>query len=43
MIGVDPPQWPALEVSRARVIEYFQSMIVLGDPLGRNLVAPTVA
>lgn len=39
----DWPQWPALAVSQARVIEYFQSMVVLGDPLGRNLVAPTVA
>ena len=39
----DWPQWPALAVSQARVIEYFQSMVVLGDPLGTNLVAPTVA
>ena len=30
----DWPQWPALEVSESRVLEYFQSMVVLGDPLG---------
>lgn len=33
----DWPQWPALEVSHARVLEYFQSMVVLGDPLGDHL------
>jgi len=33
----DWPQWPALEVSDSRVIEYFQSMVTLGDPLGENL------
>ncbi len=33
----DWPQWPALEVSQARVLEYFQSMVVLGDPLGDHL------
>lgn len=33
----DWPQWPALEVSDSRVIEYFQSMVALGDPRGRNL------
>ena len=33
----DWPQWPALEVSQARVLEYFQSMVALGDPLGDNL------
>ena len=33
----DWPQWPALTVSNARVIEYFQSMVTLGDPRGRNL------
>ena len=41
----DWPQWPALEVSPARVLEYFQSMVVLGDPLGlhlENLAAPTI-
>jgi len=36
----DWPQWPALDVSHDRVIEYFQSMVVLGDPLGENLVPP---
>jgi len=41
----DWPQWPALQVSHARVLEYFQSIVVLGDPLGdhlRDLPAPTV-
>jgi endoglucanase len=33
----DWPQWPALEVSEARVLEYFQSMVVLGDPLVNHL------
>ena len=33
----DWPQWKALEVSEARVLEYFQSMVVLGDPLGDHL------
>ena len=33
----DWPQWPALEVSHERVLEYFQSMVVLGDPLGDHL------
>jgi hypothetical protein len=33
----DWPQWPALEVSQARVLEYFQSMVVLGDPRGDHL------
>jgi hypothetical protein len=33
----DWPQWPALDVSDATVIEYFQSMVALGDPLGTNL------
>ena len=35
----DWPQWPALDVSRKRVIEYFQSMVALGNPLGANLTA----
>ncbi|GAY13895.1 cellulase family glycosylhydrolase [Mycobacterium sp. shizuoka-1] len=35
----DWPQWPALDVTHKRVIEYFQSMIALGDPLGNNLTA----
>ncbi|WP_209015555.1 hypothetical protein, partial [Roseibium sp. RKSG952] len=30
----DWPQWAALEVEHADVIDYFQSMLVLGDPLG---------
>ena len=33
----DWPQWPALEVSDHRVLEYFQSMVVLGDPLADHL------
>ncbi|SBS75523.1 Glycoside hydrolase family 5 [uncultured Mycobacterium sp.] len=35
----DWPQWPALDVSHKRVIEYFQSMVALGNPLGANLTA----
>ncbi|TDO15140.1 aryl-phospho-beta-D-glucosidase BglC (GH1 family) [Mycobacterium sp. BK086] len=35
----DWPQWPALNVSRKRVIEYFQSMVTLGNPLGNSLTA----
>ena len=33
----DWPQWPALEVSDNRVINYFQSMVALGAPLESNL------
>lgn len=33
----DWPQWPALDVSHAGVIEYFQSMVSLGNPVGENL------
>ena len=33
----DWPQWPALDVSDSGVIEYFQSMVVLGDPRGNNM------
>jgi hypothetical protein len=33
----DWPQWPALNVSDSGVIEYFQSMVNLGDPVGNNL------
>lgn len=33
----DWPQWPALDVTHERVLEYFQSMVVLGDPLGFHL------
>ncbi|MEO1677829.1 MAG: cellulose binding domain-containing protein [Pseudomonadota bacterium] len=35
----DWPQWPALNVPHADVIDYFQSMVVLGDPLGDPLPA----
>jgi chitinase len=38
----DWPQWPALEVGHDRVIEYFQSMVVLGNPLGENIDLPSV-
>ena len=33
----DWPQWPALNVPEQDVIDYFQSMVVLGDPLGDAL------
>ena len=32
----DYPQWPALDVPNKKVIEYFQSMVTLGNPLGDN-------
>ena len=33
----DWPQWDALDVSDSGVIEYFQSMVILGDPVGSNM------
>ena len=33
----DWPQWPALDVSDSGVIEYFQSMVTLGNPVGQNM------
>ena len=33
----DWPQWPALDVSDQTVINYYQSIIALGDPLSQNL------
>ncbi|OUU90024.1 MAG: hypothetical protein CBC35_12440 [Planctomycetes bacterium TMED75] len=33
----DWPQWNALDVSDPGVIEYFQSMVVLGNPVGDNM------
>ena len=33
----DWPQWDALVVSDSGVIEYFQSIVVLGDPMGDNM------
>lgn len=33
----DWPQWNALLVSDSGVIEYFQSMVILGDPVGQNM------
>lgn len=38
----DWPQWPALDVEHQDVIDYFQSMLVLGDPLGDALPAGSV-
>ena len=35
----DYPQWPALNVSAKRVIEYYQSMVTLGNPLGDNSIS----
>ena len=38
----DWPQWDALDVSDSGVIEYYQSMVSLGNPVGQNLEsAPT--
>ena len=39
----DWPQWPALEVPEADVIDYFQSMVTLGDPKGPGITADQVA
>ena len=40
----DWPQWPALEVSHDVVINYFQSMVSLGDPLATdNTTAPATS
>ncbi|MEM1275289.1 MAG: cellulase family glycosylhydrolase [Pseudomonadota bacterium] len=39
----DWPQWPALNVPEQDVIDYFQSMVVLGDPLGDALPADGTA
>ena len=33
----DWPQWDALDVSDSGVIEYYQSMVSLGNPVGQNL------
>lgn len=38
----DWPQWGALNVPHQDVIDYFQSMVVLGDPLGDALPGGTV-
>lgn len=35
----DWPQWPALDVSDNTVINYYQGIVALGDPLGQNLDA----
>ncbi|MEM6422090.1 MAG: VCBS domain-containing protein, partial [Pseudomonadota bacterium] len=37
----DWPQWPALNVPDADVIDYFQAMVTLGDPLGDAIPAGT--
>ena len=34
----DWPQWPALEVPESDVINYFQSMVLLGNPNGEGIV-----
>lgn len=39
----DWPQWPALDVSDSGVIQYFKSMVVLGDPVGTNTLPTTPA
>ena len=33
----DWPQWPALDVSDNTVINYYQGIVALGDPLSQNL------
>ena len=33
----DWPQWPALDVSDQTVINYYQAIVALGDPLSQNL------
>ena len=33
----DWPQWPALDVSDQTVINYYQGIVALGDPLSQNL------
>ncbi len=33
----DWPQWPALEVPAGDVLDYFQSMVTLGDPRGEGI------
>ncbi len=35
----DWPQWPALDVTNATVINYYQGIVALGDPLSQNLEA----
>ena len=35
----DWPQWPALDVSDPTVINYYQGIVALGDPLAQNLEA----
>ena len=35
----DWPQWPALDVSDPTVINYYQGIVSLGDPLAKNLEA----
>ena len=35
----DWPQWPALDVSDPTVINYYQGIVSLGDPLAQNLEA----
>ncbi len=35
----DWPQWPALDMPQDEVIDYFQSMVTLGDPQGEGIEA----
>ena len=35
------PQWPALDVAEDVVINYFQSMVTLTDPLGEGIASGT--
>ena len=39
----DWPQWPALDVSDQTVINYYQGIVALGDPLSKNLEEFVVA
>ncbi len=39
----DWPQWPALEMAEADVLDYFQSMVLLSDPQGPGIEASDFA
>ena len=39
----DWPQWPALDAPEADVIDYFQSMVTLGDPQGDGITSEMTA
>lgn len=38
----DWPQWPALDASQEDVLNYFQSMVTLGDPHGEGITADQI-